>query len=137
MYIVEIVFFEICGKLVFCNQFVIIFGMLVVYFVNYMIKDGMLDEVFVFDGWRYMFGLEVVLVVLFGILLFLVFEILCYLVMIYQDDKVFFVFEKVNGIDKVKIILFEIKVVIFEKMEKLFIYGLIVIVVGILFFVFQ
>ena len=26
-----------------CNQFAIIFGMLVVYFVNYMIKDGMPD----------------------------------------------------------------------------------------------
>ena len=56
MYIAEIAPSEIRGKLVSCNQFAIIFGMLVVYFVNYMIKDGMPDEVLVSDGRRYMFG---------------------------------------------------------------------------------
>jgi MFS transporter, SP family, xylose:H+ symportor len=72
MYIAEIAPSEIRGKLVSCNQFAIIFGMLVVYFVNYMIKDGMPDEVLVSDGWRYMFGSEAVPAALFGILLFLV-----------------------------------------------------------------
>lgn len=60
-----------------CNQFAIIFGMLVVYFVNYMImgdhqnpvilKDAVSgvmsvspesDMWSVYEGWRYMFGSE-------------------------------------------------------------------------------
>lgn len=39
-------------------------------FVNYMIKDGMPDEVLVSDGWRYMFGSEAVPAALFGIYCF-------------------------------------------------------------------
>ncbi|MCM1908236.1 MFS transporter, partial [Phocaeicola vulgatus] len=89
MYIAEIAPSEIRGKLVSCNQFAIIFGMLVVYFVNYMIKDGMPDEVLVSDGWRYMFGSEAVPAALFGILLFLVPETPRYLAMTHQDDKAF------------------------------------------------
>ncbi|MBS5108372.1 MAG: MFS transporter [Phocaeicola vulgatus] len=118
MYIAEIAPSEIRGKLVSCNQFAIIFGMLVVYFVNYMIKDGMPDEVLVSDGWRYMFGSEAVPAALFGILLFLVPETPRYLAMTHQD-------------------LSEIKAVTSEKTEKLLTYGLTVIVVGILLSVFQ
>ena len=137
MYIAEIAPSEIRGKLVSFNQFVIIFGMLVVYFVNYMIKDGMPDEVLVSDGWRYMFGSEAVPAALFGILLFLVPETPRYLAMTHQDDKAFSVLEKVNGTDKAKTILSEIKAVTSEKTEKLLTYGLTVIVVGILLSVFQ
>ena len=72
MYIAEIAPSEIRGKLVSCNQFAIIFGMLVVYFVNYLIKDGMSEEELVSDGWRYMFVSEAVPAALFGILLFFV-----------------------------------------------------------------
>lgn len=71
MYIAEIAPSEIRGKLVSCNQFAIIFGMLVVYFVNYLIKDGMSDEELVANGWRYMFVSEAIPAALFGILLFL------------------------------------------------------------------
>ena len=88
--------------MVSCKQIAIIFGMLVVYFVNYMIKDGMPDEVLVSDGWRYMFGSEAVPAALFGILLFLVPETPRYLAMTHQDDKAFSVLEKVNGTDKAK-----------------------------------
>lgn len=137
MYIAEIAPSEIRGKLVSCNQFAIIFGMLVVYFVNYMIKDGMSDEVLVSDGWRYMFVSEAVPAALFGLLLFLVPETPRYLAMTHQDDKAFAVLEKVNGADKAKTILSEIKAVTSEKTEKLLTYGLTVIVVGILLSVFQ
>ncbi len=77
MYIAEIAPSNIIrGTLVSCNQFAIIFGMLVVYFVNYLImgdhqnpiilKDaaGVLsvsaesDMWTVYEGWRYMFGSE-------------------------------------------------------------------------------
>jgi SP family xylose:H+ symportor-like MFS transporter len=57
MYIAEIAPAKIRGNLVAWNQFAIIFGMLVVYFVNYGISrvghsDTWLNQV----GWRYMFA---------------------------------------------------------------------------------
>lgn len=137
MYIAEIAPSEIRGKLVSCNQFAIIFGMLVVYFVNYLIKDGMTDEVLISDGWRYMFVSEAVPAALFGLLLFLVPETPRYLVMTRQDDRALRVLEKVNGAEKAKGILAEIKAVSTERTEKLLTYGVTVIVVGILLSVFQ
>ena len=43
MYIAEISPANIRGTLVSCNQFAIIFGMLVVYFVNYLIRNNLAD----------------------------------------------------------------------------------------------
>jgi SP family xylose:H+ symportor-like MFS transporter len=52
MYIAEMAPAEIRGKLVSWNQFAIIFGMLVVYFVNYFIVFGK-DPVWINEtGWR-------------------------------------------------------------------------------------
>lgn len=137
MYIAEIAPSNIRGTLVSCNQFAIIFGMLVVYFVNYVIKDGMTDEVLVSDGWRYMFGSEAVPAGLFCLLLFFVPKTPRYLVMEGNDSKALEVLTKINGTDKAKQILGEIKEVTVEKTEKLFTYGVAVIVIGILLSVFQ
>ncbi len=137
MYIAEIAPSEIRGKLVSCNQFAIIFGMLVVYFVNYLIKDGMTEEVLLADGWRYMFVSEAVPAALFGLLLFLVPETPRYLAMTRQDAKALHVLEKVNGAERAKRILADIKVVTSERTEKLLTYGVTVIVVGVLLSVFQ
>ncbi len=156
MYIAEIAPSEIRGTLVSCNQFAIIFGMLVVYFVNYLILGGhdnpilMKDELTgiltvsnqsdmwtVTQGWRYMFGSEAFPALLFGLLLFLVPKSPRYLVMMQQDTKAFAILEKVNGTSKAKEILSEIKATAHEKTEKLFSYGATVIVIGILLSVFQ
>ncbi len=137
MYIAEIAPSNIRGKLVSCNQFAIIFGMLVVYFVNYIIKEGMPEEVLVSDGWRYMFGSEAIPAALFGLLLFLVPKSPRYLAMINQDEKALQVLTKVNGKEKATEILADIKAVSSQKTEKLFTYGVTVIVVGILLSVFQ
>ncbi|WP_086981136.1 D-xylose transporter XylE [Vibrio aphrogenes] len=70
MYIAEIAPPQKRGSLVSCNQFAIIFGMLVVYFVNYGIallgSDQWLNNV----GWRYMFASECLPAGVFFILLF-------------------------------------------------------------------
>ena len=58
MYIAEISPARIRGRMVSLNQFAIIFGMLVVYFVNYFIA-GQGDEAWnLSTGWRWMFGSE-------------------------------------------------------------------------------
>lgn len=70
MYIAEIAPPSKRGSLVSCNQFAIIFGMLVVYFVNYGIalmgSDAWLHSI----GWRYMFASECIPAGIFFILLF-------------------------------------------------------------------
>lgn len=72
MYIAELSPARIRGRLVSVNQFAIIFGMLVVYFVNYFIA-GAGDEMWnVETGWRWMFGSEALPAVLLLGLLFLI-----------------------------------------------------------------
>jgi SP family xylose:H+ symportor-like MFS transporter len=71
MYIAEIAPADIRGKLVSWNQFAIIFGMLVVYFVNYSIAVGQSLEWVNAIGWRRMFASEAIPAALFGVLLFL------------------------------------------------------------------
>ncbi|QUT76367.1 D-xylose-proton symporter [Bacteroides salyersiae] len=74
---------------------------------------------------------------MFGLLLFFVPKTPRYLVMIDQDQKAYSILEKVNGATKAKEILAEIKATSQEKTEKLFTYGVTVIVIGILLSVFQ
>ena len=155
MYIAEIAPSNIRGTLVSCNQFAIIFGMLVVYFVNYLImgdhqnpiilKDaaGVLsvssesDMWTVFEGWRFMFGSEAFPAAFFGLLLFFVPKTPRYLVLVQQDEKAYSILEKINGKTKAQEILNDIKATAHEKTEKLFTYGVAVIVIGILLSVFQ
>ena len=141
MYIAEIAPSNIRGTLVSCNQFAIIFGMLVVYFVNYLImgdhqnpvilKDvaGVLsvssesDMWTVYEGWRYMFGSEAFPAAFFGLLLFFVPKTPRYLVLIQQDGKAYSILEKINGKTKAQEILNDIKATAHEKTEKIFTYG--------------
>lgn len=71
MYIGEIAPADIRGRLVSINQFAIIFGMLVVYFVNYGIARGQSLDYINETGWRMMFLSEAIPAGLFGLLLFL------------------------------------------------------------------
>jgi SP family xylose:H+ symportor-like MFS transporter len=155
MYIAEIAPSHIRGTLVSCNQFAIIFGMLVVYFVNYLILgdhtnpvinkdaagiasvDSMSDPWTIATGWRYMFGSEAYVAAVFGILLFFVPKTPRYLTLIGQDEKALSILIKVNGEAKAKEILADIQATSKEKTEKLFAYGALVVVIGILLSVFQ
>jgi SP family xylose:H+ symportor-like MFS transporter len=87
MYIAEIAPAERRGNLVAWNQFAIIFGMLVVYFVNYTIAlQG--DATWLHTiGWRWMFASESIPAVLFLILLAFVPETPRYLVMKGRESK--------------------------------------------------
>lgn len=143
MYIAEISPANIRGMLVSCNQFAIIFGMLVVYFVNYMIRNNLGDSVeaiqqaMVSIGWRRMFLSEAYPAGIFLLLILFVPETPRFLVLKGLDSKAFAVLERINGTRNAHTILDEIKATVHEKRERLFAYGVTVIVVGVLLSFFQ
>ena len=137
LYIAEIAPAKSRGKLVSLNQFAIIFGMLVVYFVNYYISrqgdDSWLNTV----GWRWMFASETIPATLFLIMLFFVPDTPRSLVLKSQPEKALEVLTKVNGIEEGKKILAEIQNTVVSHSGKLFSFGMAVIVIGVLLSVFQ
>jgi len=139
MYIGEIAPADIRGRLVSWNQFAIIFGMLVVYFVNWGIASGQSIEWINAIGWRRMLASGAIPAGIFGILVLFVPETPRYLALVNQDEKALSVLSKINkNKEKASRILAEIKETVSEKSKsKLFTYGKIVIVVGILLSVFQ
>ncbi len=139
MYIGEIAPADIRGRLVSFNQFAIIFGMLVVYFVNWGIANGQSLEWINDIGWRYMFASEALPAALFGILVLFVPETPRYLALINKDERAMAVLTKVIGNqEKARSILVEIKETVVEKTKaSIFSYGKKVIVIGILLSAFQ
>jgi SP family xylose:H+ symportor-like MFS transporter len=137
MYIGEVAPADIRGRLVSINQFAIIFGMLVVYFVNWGIANGQSIEFINETGWRWMFASEAIPAAIFGVLLFFVPETPRYLALKNNDGKALEILTKINGAQQAKLILKEIKTSVDAASEKLFAFGKVVIVVGILLSVFQ
>jgi SP family xylose:H+ symportor-like MFS transporter len=137
IYIGELAPANIRGRLVSLNQFAIIFGMLVVYFVNWGIAKGQTAEWINEVGWRRMFLSEAIPAGLFGILLLFVPETPRYLTLINQDADALKVLSKINGPERARGILAEIKATLDNHSAKLFSYGTTVIVIGILLSVFQ
>ncbi len=156
MYIGEIAPSRIRGMLVSWNQFAIIFGQLVVYFVNYFILGDHVAPLIqsvgngvnsilngseaawaIETGWRYMFGSEMIPAGLFAVLICFVPETPRYLVMIGRDDKAENVLTRINGAEEARKVLAEIKNTITQKTEKLLTYGVVCIFVGVMLSVFQ
>ena len=155
MYIAEIAPSNIRGTLVSWNQFAIIFGQLVVYFVNFLILGDNINPVIkavegvnqilnpdaaawtIETGWRLMFVSEAVPAGLFTRLVLLVPETPRYLAMTGKDDKALYVLGRINGTAQAHTILADIKATAHEKTERLFTYGWLVIFIGIMLSVFQ
>ena len=154
MYIGEVAPSGIRGMLVSWNQFAIIFGQLVVYFVNFFILGDHIQPLVeemgkgiaainpaaqwtVTTGWRYMFGSEAVPAGLFALLICFVPETPRYLVSIGRDDVALRILSKINGSNKASQILKDIKETMVVKTEKLLTYGWLCIFVGIMLSVFQ
>ncbi len=137
MYIGEIAPASIRGRLVSLNQFAIIFGMLVVYFVNWGIASGQSLEWINEVGWRRMFLSEAIPAGLFGVLLFFVPETPRYLALIKKDEDALKILKKINGAERATAILADIKNTVEHHSGKLLSYGKLVIVIGILLSVFQ
>lgn len=137
MYIAEIAPAKIRGKLVSFNQFAIIFGMLVIYFVNYIIAGKGDEQWLITEGWRWMFFSGVIPAAIFFVLLFLVPETPRYLAMKGQDEKALRVLEKISGKESAASVLASIKSTLHETSRPWLSYGSLVIIIGVLLSVFQ
>ncbi len=147
LYIAEIAPAGIRGKLVSLNHLAIIFGILVVYFVNYSIarqgEDAWLHQI----GWRWMFASETIPALFFAILLLMVPETPRFYVMKGSESKALKVLSRINGTEKALAILDEIKATFTDtgspaikkrrklftgKANGLFVFGPRVIMIGVL-----
>ncbi|SET46828.1 MFS transporter, SP family, xylose:H+ symportor [Salinibacillus kushneri] len=139
-YIGEISPQETRGKLVSWYQFAVIFGQLVVYFVNWGIANGQPPTWINQFGWRFMFASEAIPALLFFILLFYVPETPRYLVLKNKKDQAFNILAKINGSkEKAKEVLSDITASLNAQKTsgKLFAFGKTVVIVGVLLSVFQ
>jgi MFS transporter, SP family, xylose:H+ symportor len=137
MYIAEIAPAAIRGKLVSWNQFAIIFGMLVVYFVNYSIalrgNETWLNTV----GWRWMFASGAIPSFLFLTALFFIPESPRWLMMKGRDKEAFNVLFRVGGTVHATAEVDEIRKSLEQKRGKIFSYGALLVFIGIMLSVFQ
>jgi SP family xylose:H+ symportor-like MFS transporter len=139
MYIAEIAPAKVRGNLVAWNQFAIIFGMLVIYFVNFGIsKTGSGDAWLNSIGWRYMFLSGTVPAGLFLLLLFFVPETPRFLMMKGREEEARAVLTKLVTPEERDAELNEIRASFAEHHSgKLFSFSVMLVVIGITLSVFQ
>jgi SP family xylose:H+ symportor-like MFS transporter len=146
MYIAEVAPANRRGTLVSWNQFAIIFGQLVVYFVNFLIIRSHAADPDVVAwtnavGWRVMFVSEAVPAGLFALLILLVPETPRYLAMHGNEEKALEVLSNINGEARAREILSDIQATFNaeagKKQEKLFAFGFLVVFIGCMLSVFQ
>jgi len=141
MYIAEISPARIRGRMVSVNQFAIVSGFLVVYFVNYFIAlqgDQMWNQE---SGWRWMFGSEALPALLLLVLLFFVPESPRWLTKQNRSNEALEILTRVDGAEYAKTELLEIKDALAHEsgsLKQLFQPGMkIVLVIGIVLAVLQ
>jgi SP family xylose:H+ symportor-like MFS transporter len=139
MYIAEIAPPKVRGNLVAWNQFAIIFGMLVIYFVNFGIsKSGSGNAWLNTIGWRYMFLSGAVPASLFLILLFFVPETPRFLMLRGNESGARAVLARLVTPEEGENEIAEIRASLSEHHSgKLFSFGALLVFIGILLSVFQ
>jgi len=138
MYIAEIAPARIRGNLVAWNQLAIIFGMLVIYFVNYFIARSGDTHWLHTLGWRYMFLSGSVPAVAFLLLLFLVPETPRFLMLKGREDKARQVLARLVPSDEGDQEIEEIRRSLSEHHSaKMLSFGALLIFIGIMLSVFQ
>ncbi len=137
MYIAEISPAHKRGKLVSYNQFAIVIGILVVYFVNYFIALHGNESWIQNTGWRYMFASETIPAVLFLVLLNFVPETPRWLMLKGREEEASSILHKLDGAVNAKKILEEIRLSLKIESGKLFSFGWKLVIIGILLSAFQ
>lgn len=137
LYIAEMAPAKIRGQLVSLNQFAIVAGMLIVYFVNYFIANGQTEAWIDAVGWRYMFLSENVPAILFFVLLFLVPKTPRFEVMKGNEESAVKILTNLNGEPKAAEILTDIKQSFKQKKAHWLTYGWGIVLIGITLSIFQ
>ena len=136
MYIAEIAPAGIRGKLVSWNQFAIVSGILIVYFVNWFIARHGDEQWNMTTGWRYMFLSGAIPSLLFIFLLFFIPETPRFLVLKRRNEQALKVLGRIVG-EEAEVQLKEISSTLVEKSAPWLSFGAGVIVTGILLAAFQ
>jgi len=137
MYIAEIAPSNVRGELVSWNQLAIVSGILIVYFINYFISlhgDIIWNQQW---GWRWMFASSAIPAALFFIMLWFVPESPRWLLLQKRNDEANSILSKIIGDEEMKE---EIKLINIEAKvtsNKLFSYGVFVIIIGVVMSAFQ
>ena len=137
MYIAEMAPANIRGQLVSFNQFAIVTGMLIVYFVNYFIVSGQTELWINETGWRYMFLSEGIPALLFLLFLFFVPKTPRFQTMKGNEEDAMKVLTKLNGPETATRILAEIKASFSRTKAHWLSFGWGIVIIGILLSVFQ
>jgi len=139
MYIAEIAPPPVRGNLVAWNQFAIIFGMMVIYFVNFGIsKSGSGDAWLNSIGWRYMFLSGSIPAALFLLLLFFVPETPRFLMLRGDEAGARAVLAKLVSKEEGERELSEIRASLSEHHSgKMLSFGMLVIFIGLMLSIFQ
>lgn len=137
MYIAEMAPADIRGKLVSFNQFAIVTGMLIVYFVNYFIVSGQTLTWINETGWRYMFLSEAIPALLFLLFLFFVPKTPRFQTMKGNEKNAMDVLTKLNGPERASQILADIKASFSRTRSHWLSFGWGVVLIGIVLSIFQ
>ncbi len=141
MYIAEISPARIRGRMVSVNQFAIVSGFLVVYFVNYYIALGREDPWIIQSGWRWMFGSESIPAALLLVLAFFVPESPRWLTKQSREEEALEILKRVDGQQFAQQELVAIKDTIAHEsgsLRQLFLPGMqIVLIMGIVLAILQ
>ena len=137
MYIAEIAPAGIRGRLVSWNQFAIVLGILVVYFVNWFIARQGDEQWNLTTGWRWMFLSGIIPSMVFFLLLFLIPETPRYLVLKNRYGKAMDVLRKTVGKREADSNMKEIMESFAAKSAHWLSFGSLVIIISILLAAFQ
>ena len=138
LYIAEIAPAKIRGRLVSFNQMAIVTGIIIVYFVNYLIALQGDDTWIQTLGWRYMFASEMIPAAIFFGLLFTVPESPRWHALQGHDELAKETLTKLHGKKEAQVEFKQIQDSLnHHGSSKLFSYGVFVVVIGILLSVFQ
>lgn len=109
MYMSEVSPKDMRGRALSMQQFAIVFGQIVIFYVNFKIASYASEAWLVEMGWRWMIGSEVIPCLLFTALVFVIPESPRWSVMVGRDDQALAMLTRVSNAEHAKSVLREIK----------------------------
>jgi MFS transporter, SP family, xylose:H+ symportor len=137
VYIAEIAPANIRGKLVSWNQFAIVTGMVLIYFINYLIAIRGNEDWLINEGWRWMFFSGIIPSGIFLLLLLIVPETPRFLMMKGKPENALSTIIRISGKENAIAIRDEISGTLVEKNAPWLSFGFPVILIGLILAVFQ